>query len=136
MKQSQPGYHIAEAISPRVAAAAPVNKSTQTSFPSKSTITEDVTKASVGQLLLGFLQLFGCEVDLQRVVISLRSTASPGGIFPRPEVEPPSTGLRIIDPLREGMVVGNASYAIWQVCYMAFLLFFPVPASHHFRLVL
>ncbi|CAI5475418.1 unnamed protein product, partial [Closterium sp. Yama58-4] len=76
---------------------------------------QSVPVPNLGVLLIGFLHLFGQEIDLSRVRLILRGlNGMPGGVFWRDPSMPPAA-LWIDDPLRPGANIGSGSFAMWHV---------------------
>ncbi|GAQ80715.1 Nucleotidyl transferase domain containing protein [Klebsormidium nitens] len=69
---------------------------------------------NLGALLIGFLHLFGNELDLATVRLVLKSNGQNGGIFYHDKLTRP-VALWIDDPLRPGANIGAGSFAMYNV---------------------
>ncbi|KAL2620746.1 hypothetical protein R1flu_000951 [Riccia fluitans] len=76
---------------------------------------QSVSSPNLGTLLVGFLHVFGHEIDFSRVRLVLKGkNGSPGGLFCHEKMAR-TLPLSIDDPLRPDAIIGAGSFNIWQV---------------------
>ncbi|KAL3681183.1 hypothetical protein R1sor_024139 [Riccia sorocarpa] len=76
---------------------------------------QSVSSPNLGTLLVGFLHVFGHEIDFSRVRLVLKGkNGSPGGLFCHEKMAR-TLPLWIDDPLRPDAIIGAGSFNIWQV---------------------
>ncbi|KAG6541734.1 hypothetical protein Mapa_016746 [Marchantia paleacea] len=76
---------------------------------------QSVSSPNLGTLLIGFLHVFGQEIDFSRVRLVLKGkNGNPGGLFCHDKMAR-TLPLWIDDPLRPDAIIGAGSFNIWQV---------------------